>query len=37
MLKKVKTDIELKLQIKEEYEKAQLPIPAEYGIEPIQQ
>jgi hypothetical protein len=37
IIKKVKTDIELKTQIKEEYEKAQLPIPEEYGINPIQQ
>lgn len=35
IIKKVKTDIELKTQIKEEYEKAQLPIPEEYGINPI--
>lgn len=37
IIKKVKTDIELKTQIKEEYKKAQLPIPEEYGINPIQQ
>lgn len=36
-MKKVKTDIELKTQIKKEYEKAKLPIPEEYGINPIQQ
>lgn len=36
-MKKVKTDIELKIQIKKEYEKAKLPIPEEYGINPIQQ
>lgn len=36
-MKKVKTDIELKTQIKKEYEDAKLPIPEEYGINPIQQ
>lgn len=37
IIKKVKTDIEIKNQIKEEYEKAGLPIPEEYGINQIQQ
>lgn len=37
MLKQVQTDVDLKTKIKEQYEKAELPIPEEYGINPIQQ